>query len=750
MNNKKSCWAIFFLVSFVGIWGCAYYNTLFNAKKTYQSGIEIIQKEPDKDTHPQANRYFEQTIEKSWKLIEIYSDKSKYADDALLYIVKSEYNLQKFAQARLHAEQFLSKYPKSDLTPEANLWLGKILLEEAKVDEGKDYLFKSVNTAKKSQIRAEAYYELGYLSFENKNYPEAAEFFEKALKEKSDKEYSAFIQFYLGESYFAQGEYKEAINRYRKVEKFSPTIDIEYKTKFNLARSYNKINKYDNALEILRKMLTAVRFKNFVPFIKTEIADIYYQQNKMDDALDLFKEVVREKASSEGTAQASLNLAKIYENRLQNLDSAVYYYGMVKKLYPKSDSIQTAEQKNIYLSGLKKIKDSIKNDSRLVFRLENDRYFRDSLYNAQLEDSIQLELKKMRGTPDSSQQKALDSLKRVLSGINPELQDTTQENSTAKDSTLEQDKEKDNIETGLSNRKNLFNEPEVKKTNDQKKPDEKDEKEVQKPKELEKRKLPQIKEDLKNNQYHLAEYYLLQIQNYDSSLYYYHKFLDEYQDSVLTPKALYSMYFIYSKPEYLDSSKVDSLENILMSQYPGSSFSTEILTREGKLNLSDSTSKDSLEELGHKMFLRAEKLYYENNVDSALSLYGKVASLDTNLIWSAKAQLNRAWIYEHDLKDKEKAVKEYRHLKDKFPQPKFSRLASIKTAPPPKETESTSAGVGSADTSAVQLAVNRESVQGADSSQVTGGISSPEDDSGSLPAITKTRRYRDWRRNRNK
>ena len=277
------------IISIILILNCAYYNTLFNAKRSYNDGIESIQKEPDKENHPQANKFFEQTIEKCWKLIELYSDKSKYADDALLFIVKSEYYLGKYTQAKLHANQFISKYPESDLIPESYLWLGKILLKENNVDQGKEYLNKCITISKKSRLRSESYYELGNIAFEDEDYLQAIGFFEKALNENIDEQYAAFVQFYLAESYFQQKKYNEAIERYKKVEKFSPSLDVEYKTKFNLGVSYAEIGKYQEALKILRKMLTAPRFKNFIPLINSEIAQIYYKQNKIQDSISTKK-----------------------------------------------------------------------------------------------------------------------------------------------------------------------------------------------------------------------------------------------------------------------------------------------------------------------------------------------------------------------------------------------------------------------------------------------------------------------------
>ncbi len=214
--SKMIFLALLILVSALLIINCAYYNTLFNAKKSFKEGVKIIQSEPDKESHPQANKYFEDTIDKCWKLIDIYSDGSKYADDALLYIIKSEYYLQKYAQAKSHANQFLLKYSGSDLIPEVNIWYGKLSLKENKVGEGREYLNRVINLSQNSKLKAEAFYELGNIAYENFRYEEASDFFKKALNEKVDEQYAAFINFFLGESFFHQKQYKEAITAIQK------------------------------------------------------------------------------------------------------------------------------------------------------------------------------------------------------------------------------------------------------------------------------------------------------------------------------------------------------------------------------------------------------------------------------------------------------------------------------------------------------------------------------------------------------
>ena len=733
---------LFTLLAIFALWQCAYYNYLFNAKKEYEQGIRFLQKNPGKKQNPQARQAFEKTIEKCWKLIEIYSDKSKYADDALLYIIKSEFHLNKLAQAELHARQFISKYADSELIPEAYLWYGKILVKQGNIKEGTDYLYKAINSASKNFIKAYGYYELGYIAFQNEDYEKALELFQKALKEKIQSEYKAFLQFYLGESYYQQGMYKEAIKRFKKVEKFSPSIDIEYKTKFHMARSYMELGKYKEAHKILRKMLTAPRFKNFVPLIKTEIAHIFEKQGKLDEAVLRYKEVVRERVSNPGTALAAFRLGRLYETQLSDVDSAVYYYGMVKKSYAQFDSVEQAEYRKNFLSKLKEIKDAIRQDSKLVYRLEHDSFFRDSLYKAQLEDSIRRELEKLQGiNPDSSDTtlKRLDSLQALShqDSLKKTMLDSLQK---AREDSLKKVQGKGEPSQGQTEeefRRQMLGEESAQSQNKQntsgsKKKQEKEK--IKKKKPLERRKLPQIKQDLMKNKYHLAEFFLLETENYDSARVNYEKFLATYQDSILTPKALYSLYYIYSQPEFADSVKRDSLERILIEQYPESPFTQQILKQKGMVQ--DTASLDSLEEVGHRLFVEAEKRMDNGDIEGALDLYQQVAEMDSNLIWAAKAQLARAWIYEHVLNDIPRAIQEYTYLAEHYPQPEFVALAKKKIAPP-----ETGAAADTMLAAADTTMKDTSTVAQLDTAVVAHGIVG-------LPDLSHSERYRQWRMRR--
>ena len=785
------------IIAFLG--GCAYYNTMFNAKNSYKDGMKAMQENPDPTkVSPNAKKSFELTIEKCWKLIDIYSENSKYADDALFLIAKSEFYIEKNAQAKLHLEQFMSKYADSELIDEVRLWYGKTLLLENNPEEANEYFQLVINSGKDAKIRSEANFELGLYAFEQENYEQAIDHLEQAMKEKIDDQLKAQLLFYLGESYYIQNDYKNAIDQYKKVDKFSPTLDIEFRSKINLAKCYSETGKHKNAYQGLRKMLTAPRFKAFIPQIKTAMGENYEKEEKLADAVDIYSEVVRDRKPGVGTAQAAFNLAKIYEYSYQDIDSAVTYYSKVGQFYNKFDSLEVSNNKRLFLSEFKEIRDKIVYEEKIINRLNTDGEFRDSLYTAQSEDSLnraagivpdvaqtqnnnrnsgnfddsslgqnqrfqnqqvftyldslydaKRDSMQVFGNSDEEINEFLkqdpryqnylrylgsfyyarrDSLQRIGNSEEEAIailqQDPRYEDhreyleAYAEDRQQNEDEDAEdqfgfrsqneadnrnnndpnsqigfnqndrfgnstnnqfgNNNTGFDRSEEFGNTSRSNQANQNNRNNR--DKEAEQPKPLELRKIPELEFDLMNNRYHLAEYYLLKVENYDSAAYHYHRFLETYEDSILTPKALYSLVYIYRLPSHEDLAQVYSLEKELLSNYIDSEFAMEIMKNKG---MYEEKAQSSAEEEAHSLFNTAESLYFAGQYEQALVGYQQVARFDTTWEISAKAQFATAWVYEHGLAMGDSALQAYKRLIDHYPTAtEYVAVARKKTTPP--------------------------------------------------------------------
>lgn len=700
--------------------GCAYYNTLFNAKQSYKDGIKELEKSggnaPGSNNRGRGNnanpsrKYFETTIEKCWKLIEIYTDENKYADDALLYICKSEFHLQKYASAKTHLDQFLRKYPRSELVPEANLFYAKTLLREDDVEEANRLFREVLASSNDGSIRSQANLELGLYAFEKEDYQEAIGHLEDALKEDISDEDRSRLHYNLGESYYIQKEFKDALKQYEEVEKYEPSVATDYLSRLKRAKTLAQLERFDDANKLLRKMLTAPRFQTFIPVIRNAIGENYQKQGLLDDAVETYKEIVQDRRSSSGTAQAAVNLARLYEFTFNDIDSAVTYYSKVKTLYSRYDSLEAVQNKSRFLGEFKDIRDKINGDEKLISRLTYDEGFRDSLYQAQLDDSIRLASGQVQPDfiPDPE-----DEEDDLLTAAFSDTSRTDPNDPFAKSDTLETDNNDDRFaarndnsrDTGFDRNDTGNNDRDDDDTNERDREDDRSddlgrggdreglpddnrsnlsskgkESVAEKQKPLEKRKLPQIEFDFMSNRFALAEFYLLKVENIDSAAVYYQDFLKSYDDSVLTPKAVYSLMYISELEGYENPGRVDSLEQILINEYPNSPFSREVLKARGLL-ADDADAKTRVEK-AEKLFREAELLYFNGSVRQAFDRYSEIAVMDSSLEVAAKAQYARAWIFEYDFQQKDSSLSAYEKLIERYPNAReYVVMARAKTQP---------------------------------------------------------------------
>ena len=168
--------------------GCAYYNTMFNAQEKYKSGQKRIKEHKERMITPEIRKDFYDAIEKCWKLINIYNDSSAYADDALLLIGKSHYQVEEYTKSERYLRQFLIRYPDSDLLIEANLWLGKSLVKLDRDDEAVLYLNEVIGADQDRNMISEAYLSLGDVNYKQKSFKKSRQFFEKVIDISGDEE----------------------------------------------------------------------------------------------------------------------------------------------------------------------------------------------------------------------------------------------------------------------------------------------------------------------------------------------------------------------------------------------------------------------------------------------------------------------------------------------------------------------------------------------------------------------------------
>jgi hypothetical protein len=180
------------------------------------------------------------------------------------------------------------------------------------------------------------------------------------------------------------------------------------------------------------------------------------------------------------------------------------------------------------------------------------------------------------------------------------------------------------------------------------------------------------------NSFNLAEYFLLTYQHYDSAKIAYTNFINNFSDSLLTPKAYYSLYYL-DNDIFHDSLSADSLKNIILTRYPHSVYGAKLAGGYEE----DSNQEENL--YIEDMFLEAENLVEHSNYNEAIEKYNQIAKQDSGSEWALKSRYAAAYIYENYLNDIPHALDRYAVLAKEYPSSEQGKIASKKVAEPPVE-----------------------------------------------------------------
>lgn len=191
--------------------------------------------------------------------------------------------------------------------------------------------------------------------------------------------------------------------------------------------------------------------------------------------------------------------------------------------------------------------------------------------------------------------------------------------------------------------------------------------------------------------FHLAEFYLTQMNLPESALTEYQTVVDKYPESEYAPKSVYAVAWIYENI-YQDSSKAREYYHKIIDQYPNSDYSKKALTY---LSLPEESLQVNLAE---KEYLVAESLLFqEKKVDSAKVILQKIVSDYPQSRYACKAECALAWSLEQYQNPGDSSVAlAYQAIIDKYPQTEYADFAKkrlgikvVKAPVPPPQQQPT-------------------------------------------------------------
>jgi len=268
---------------FLFLSGCVYFNTFYNAQKYFE--------EED----------YKQSIEKCKKILERYPD-SKYVDDALFIMGKSNYHLKRYDEARINLKRLIDAFPSSPFLPESYLFLGKIAFEKKNVVEAALFLERAAKT-ENSEIRMEILKTQLELYLITDNPEKTIEEGEKFIERYSSNSEEAYYM--IGNANKSIGNETRALEMYKRAIKESDEIPSSQLI-YNTAEIYLEMDSLYEALSVIEKGQS----NDSLSILKGKI--LMKQQN-FEEAAEAFEAISNQNDSLGAVAKYSLGEIKEYQ-----------------------------------------------------------------------------------------------------------------------------------------------------------------------------------------------------------------------------------------------------------------------------------------------------------------------------------------------------------------------------------------------------------------------------------------------------
>ncbi len=300
------------------------------------------------------NNSFEQVIRKCSAVIQNH-ELSKWIDDSFLLIGKAYYMKAEYFEAIETFQYVYTKYKKTELAPEALIWLIRAYTDSrqfAKAQGGLDVILGDKKFP--LEYNAQVYALQADLLIKQKRYDQAIAPLKKAIKAEKSKKLKTRYHFLLGQL-SRETDRKAAAEYFRLSLKGKPYYEMEFQARMNLARLYDGNSSLRKARNQLKKLLKDDKNKDFKDEIYFEMAMLELKAKNEALAIELLKSSAA--ASTKNMAQKTrtyLYLAEYYFAQPDYTRAQQYYDSTSTVMLAEHPKFKEVDGKKRYLSDLVK------------------------------------------------------------------------------------------------------------------------------------------------------------------------------------------------------------------------------------------------------------------------------------------------------------------------------------------------------------------------------------------------------------
>lgn len=358
------------LVLVIGVSGCkttfksnfsdfnAYYNTYYNAKKSYNAGLKKSREQARTYNTLQPIRVYEtpkgagasdfgNAIDKGASVLRKYKE-TKWVDNALEIIGKSYFYRSEYFNAIQKFDELYITADSEELKQQAVFWRGRVLLELKAFSEGVQYLNEQLSLLEGEWSGSLEYQTKTILAehyIEQENYVNALDLLSDSaveLPERAQKERAYFL---LGQLNEILGNTEAAFDAYDQVERYYSNYDLQFAAKKKKAEVARDLGNTKEAIKVFSSMVRDDKNTEFISELNYELGRTEQIQGNAEKAEKIYLELLRNKLYKPDAKIKALTyngLGELYQYNFDDYTLAAAYYDSSARLNIPEDQLPDA------------------------------------------------------------------------------------------------------------------------------------------------------------------------------------------------------------------------------------------------------------------------------------------------------------------------------------------------------------------------------------------------------------------------
>jgi TolA-binding protein len=325
--------AVAALVAAASMQSCAYFNTLYNARRMYREAEKLGTSESNAR---ERREKYKEVVKKCSQMIQDYP-KSRWVDDAMFLMGTSLVKEEEYDKAIRKFQEILTNFPTSEYVPRSIYWLA--LAYHLKGDNAQSliYVERFLKDYPGNEMRFDALFLDGDVKRALEDYQGALDSYGIVATEAKKREIVDASLVKSAELFRDRGEWEKAAASYRKVLRKGISWERRYAISLALGDCLVKLGECAEALSLFEGVLEKTTATLEMPALLLGRAESRACMDSLHQALADYSSIGAKYPKSIYSAEAYYRIGIIYQERLDSLKLAADAFAKVGSEYANSE-----------------------------------------------------------------------------------------------------------------------------------------------------------------------------------------------------------------------------------------------------------------------------------------------------------------------------------------------------------------------------------------------------------------------------